>query len=649
MKNDATRAALRLGLGFLAESQESDGSFPGESFQENGRTLSVKTVFDTAFILTSLTPVRSASAEQPDMITAALAFLDNERHENGAYNYWARSSSYVKKLAYPDDLDDTALAIASSIIYTGNEPSGDMLAPLVHLLTGAELAEGGPYNTWICNWRCDPRWQNCDLGVNANIAYMLSLLNIELPNLEAFFEQALVEGVLTSEYYPSPIILLYFIARSYKGKSRDRAIELILKYQTDDMDWGNSLLSALACSSLLRLKAEGVDYAKIIDTLLAAQLPDGSWPREILYLDPSTAHARWYHGSTALTTTCLLEAISLYQDRAQETPSAKSEPTQDRHIHTDAIIRSFIDDATLADPLFGIQAFTLSKKILANSLSHESMVLAFIWKDMLEDTTSLPPDETLILLGKANLAGWIGYTIMDAIVDGDTDGELAPFGIWAIRYLSRLYQEILSSEDYHCVDILLSGMEAALCHEHSNRLPQAFDITTYALPDRSILPTYHKSIGHALPALAVLMLSGERSDSPAYKHTLEFFMAYLAARQLNDDAHDVVDDITSGILTPIGHIVLSRIRTKNTDTKTKPLQLTEKNIILETFWYDAFDEVHGLIETHIESAKKSLEKLPSTDTTYCISLIAGLEYSQLTARKKRDSMITFLKYYGLGV
>ena len=55
-----------------------------------------------------------------------------------------------------------------------------------------------------------------------------------------------------------------------------------------------------------------------------------------------------------------------------------------------------------------------------------------------------------------------------------------------------------------------------------------------------------KSLGHVLPALAVLFSLGYAPDSIAVDATVSFFKNYLAARQLHDDAHDWKDDLMHG-------------------------------------------------------------------------------------------------------
>jgi hypothetical protein len=639
MKQHSVETAIQNGLAFLARTQEPDGSFTGESYQDSDKTLIVETVFDTAFILASLAPVVRVHNFPMGMIDRGLAFLRSQERQDGSYNYWDKKSPFASKLAYPNDLDDTALALMARALYE-KEFGGEASAKLVRLLTETEISIGGPYNTWICDFINDPRWRDQDLGVNANIAFLLSKLDITLPNLTAFFESCINEESYTSPYYISPIVLIYFIARSYTGELKEKLSHTILNYQINSCDWGNPLLTALAVSSLLRLGNTDMDYANAIEHILEIQKPNGSWAREILYLDPSVLEVRWYHGSSAITTACVLEMLALWHTDSNK----KKIQTKPENIYTkekNLINDTFVKDASLVDSHFGTLASLAVTKITLNPISAKSMVLPFIFKDMLGAKALHIPDDTLIDLGKANLAGWIGYTIIDDIMDGDTDGSLSPFGIWCIRYVCTIYRTLLSKIDYMLVENILTATETALYRERVKALPQELNLETYIFPERSELPTYHKSLGHALPALALLILSGEVQGSELYSATKTFFKHYLAAKQLNDDAHDVAEDIQSRILTQVGHIVLTCLKQKQI-ILSNPLQEKE---IMEVFWYDAFDEVHALIETEIIAAKKILQYIKFENPDYFESLIEGLEHSQWTARTEHDAMIEFLKNY----
>ena len=111
MKKEYISKSIQKGLYILSDSQELDGSFLGESFTRNGETRRVLTVFDTAFVLSNLIPLKENTLSQ-SIAVRGLQFLVNQKNIGGSYNYWQRNSIHEKNLPYPDDLDDTALALA---------------------------------------------------------------------------------------------------------------------------------------------------------------------------------------------------------------------------------------------------------------------------------------------------------------------------------------------------------------------------------------------------------------------------------------------------------------------------------------------------------------------------------------------------------
>jgi hypothetical protein len=143
----------------------------------------------------------------------ATAFLLEQKSDNWSFNYWKRGSLESRNEPYPDDLDDTALALSALYILDKSFFTGDMLAQMIMLLTSAESQEGGPYFTWINPPTDAAVWKDIDNVVNANIAYLLSLQKVHLPKLNIFLKQVVQEGDFFSPYYVDGYPLVYFISR----------------------------------------------------------------------------------------------------------------------------------------------------------------------------------------------------------------------------------------------------------------------------------------------------------------------------------------------------------------------------------------------------------------------------------------------------
>ena len=214
---------------FLKKQQLADGSFLSYSspdMHDFSHAQPYRTIFTTALILSSLQhyndpisiPIKQKSAH----------YLLSQKSDNWTFNYWQKSVPEYTQLPYPDDLDDTCCALAALQHYDAKIISGEVLAKIVHILTELEIQEGGPYKTWITQRDVDPIWQDVDVAVNSNIAYFLSLQDIELPNITGLIEQVISRKKYESPYYPTPYPIIYFISRWYTGSKKKQLTKFLL-------------------------------------------------------------------------------------------------------------------------------------------------------------------------------------------------------------------------------------------------------------------------------------------------------------------------------------------------------------------------------------------------------------------------------------
>jgi len=78
--------------------------------------------------------------------------------------------------------------------------------------------------------------------------------------------------------------------------------------QKKNGSFGNELDTALALNTLMNLDYYGIEVGKGINTLLQKQLSNGSWKRQVFYIDPKPN----YFGSEELTTALAIEAMQKY-------------------------------------------------------------------------------------------------------------------------------------------------------------------------------------------------------------------------------------------------------------------------------------------------------------------------------------------------
>lgn len=300
------------GVGFLAREQQPDGSFfclVSTMFDDYSRAMIVPAIVPTNIVLSSL--IRFPETEEISRIKCRAAkFLLTEKSEYWSFNYWFRGSDWYAKEPYPDDLDDTCCALAALYEYDATFFDHDALSKIVTMLASAEKKEGGPYDMWLVPPEGRTRWNDTDLVVNSNVGFFLSLVGINLPNLNAFIEQSIDRASYEFPYntiYPA----IYFISRFYAGERAEQMIELLLAKQESDGKWENPLRTALALTALINFSGNrfleslerGVAYLK------TAQQADGSWPASSFFFQMKTPEKTLYAGSASTTTALCVEAL----------------------------------------------------------------------------------------------------------------------------------------------------------------------------------------------------------------------------------------------------------------------------------------------------------------------------------------------------
>lgn len=303
---------LTSGLKILSSRQQKDGSFLSFSSPTQNNFSGAKkynSVFPASLILSCLSKIENPEAEK--IKKKAAKFLLSQKSDFYSFNYWKRGSGESKKLPYPDDLDDTFCALMALYLLDKNLLDGEALAKIVALLTSVEEKEGGPYRTWLVNNSADNVWKDIDLAVNSNVAYFLSLLEVDLPNLEKMAEEAICNKKFISPYYPSIYPIIYFISRFYRGKKKGELLKFILSKQKNGR-WENPLYTALAVSSLLNLGIEEeLEIKQAIEYLVQFQ-KSGAWKPYAFCIDPAINRKTYYAGSAELTTAFCMEAINKY-------------------------------------------------------------------------------------------------------------------------------------------------------------------------------------------------------------------------------------------------------------------------------------------------------------------------------------------------
>ncbi len=442
--------ALENGIDFLLKEQQDDGSFSSLSSHdpENFAGAAVyRTVFSTALILSCLCNIRE-TPKLSKIKKKAADFLLTQKSEDWSFNYWTRKSKEAKTMPYPDDLDDTFCALSAIFRFDPKLINGSALAKIVALLTALEVEEGGPYRTWLAAEDAKKVWRDIDLAVNANIAYFLRLVDVDLPRVKQFIEKKIKSGKITSPYYPNPYPLCYFISRFYKGKHKKLLVDFLTSKEKDNY-WGNWLNCALAVSALVNLGFAGRKLAIAVENLVGSGQKDGSWNPYGFCFDPAREEKMAYCGSGALTTAFCLEAVSKFENLNLKTKIGNQNSKLERKdtigekIHN-KVVESAKQRFSQLDGSLTKQAVEQLKKILETNKSRQVTLTPYFFSQSLGQKHRQKMTQAfLVKLGTANLLGWLAYTIYDDFFDDEGEKQKLSVANFCLRELTTIFVQIL--------------------------------------------------------------------------------------------------------------------------------------------------------------------------------------------------------------
>jgi hypothetical protein len=500
---------------WLVTQQADDGSFAARVQKESSPS-----PFFTALILDALCDLPPTS-EIMGMRDKAANYLLGQKTPQWSFNYVDRRTPSP----YPDDLDDTCCALASLYRHDPKLLDGAAWAQIVPLLTHQESAPGGPYRTWIVPLAAPNQWQDIDPIVNTNIAYFLSLQDIQLPALQDYLS-GLTDALFHSPYYPCAEVGRYFLARSGSHP-------LLSELQPPK----GPLAVVLNSLTLTALDKKPEDYAQI-KVLLTTQ----KWGSEPFCFDSTKNGEPQYAYSPALVATYALAAFvkdTSKKDTLEDTTLARVK------------CEVLSDCRSLIEPLRS-QAEEALEKLITGDASEQILGLPFLFQAAMG---TIQDNELVSALAKANLYGWLGYTLADNFLDDEGHARDIPLTTWSLRRLHMLFSNLptLGSTFFPIVSATLDALDAANSWEVAHCRAISSN-TTLTLPS---LPTYpsdttwlaERSLGHILGPLALMLAAGHPTESDESRLVTQFFKHAITARQLNDDAHDWESDLRNGHLT----------------------------------------------------------------------------------------------------
>lgn len=544
-------------------------------------------------------------------------------------------------MPYPDDLDDTFVALAALYGYDPKLIGGTVLANVAKILTGVEAREGGPYRTWLVGADSNDKWRDVDVVANSNVGYFLSLLGVELPNLRSLIEEAVANGKFSSPYYPGVIQVAYFVSRFYKTGKCSRAIADLVLAERARREL-NPLESALAISALIELGLGDEIGAGEADRLTRVA-SEGEWKPYAFCIDPSRGGKTRYAGSAALTAAFVAEALVKYSEIGK-LGNAESKQFADLDI-----LEGIKSLARERCNLLPENLKQVARRQIETTKDKEIAMLPYRFHRALGKLGGGIAPEKLESLALANLYGWMAYTVYDDFLDGEGRPLLLSAANYFLRELTALYAS-LGEEFLRLYKNLMNTIDGANVWEQLHcRVTVKDGIATLPrdLPFQTVANLADRSVGHALPAVALLLEIGCPAESIEVKQLLAFFRDYLIARQLHDDAHDWKEDLSRGQLNSVGARLLRSWKKGAPARQSDTFNLGEDIPELQRlFWRSEIETVIADIRSYLALARASLGQLKILENPAGLEeLLEKLDKAAEKTLSERALASDFLRQY----
>jgi hypothetical protein len=587
--------------------------------------------YKTTFLVSNILSCVNSCGDEPRLAEVqkkAANFLLQNKSQNYSFNYWARDSVEMKAMPYPDDLDDTFAAFIALYDYDPEIASGSFLASVTKILTAVETAPGGPYRTWLVTEEAKSEWRDVDVVVNANIGCFLSNFGIYMPGVENFLDGRLSDEGVQSPYYPGRIQPLYFLARFYgrikggKMSEKMKIAGLIHEERLQNGFWRNTLECAMAISAFFNLGLpELVSREDIL--FLIESINAGGYKPYPFCLDPVRDGITHYSESRALTAVFVIEALALFE--FEDNDNAQKEICL-ADVARPSNLERIKNTAKLRCENLPIDLREYASEVIDGIDAIEVVELSYAMNVVLGNRNSTDIEIALLdELALANLYGWLAYEIYDGFLDGEGDPRRLPVANVFLRELTMVYIKL---------DAAIPGIQE-MYKKIMNIIDDAnFKEQIATAEDWSLEELADRSLGHALPALAVMLMNGYDSDSNAISAIWSFFRYYLAARQLHDDAHDWKEDLERGRITG----VVSRLIAFSEEDSDTAIHII--------FWREVIPKILKNMQYFLHQARESIrESAIFLDPSPLEAMLARLESAAAHTMRERARAIEFINKF----
>ncbi len=447
--------------------------------------------------------------------------------------------------------------------------SGKALGKVLSTLTKLESQIGGPYRSSFTEIA------DIDIGVNVAISYFLSLNKVELPALNNLIELVIKEQNFHTNFCNNQFLIIYLISLYYKGSQKQILIEhlrLILKQKN------NNFNKLLMLTSLKNLGKETNIKIKI-------------------------------------NYDCPLQAALYLNLTANKTNIIKQQNLEDKKMMNKILLEAQNRFRNLSSDLKNI-ALSEIKRTITNNHDKQMSLITYYFKIALGKRAKIITDDFIAKAGLANIFFWTAFIIYDDFWDEDERAipSILPCANLYARSYTDFYNKVLIDNTefqdffHNLMDKLdvANTWETLYCRTEVN--DSKFTIPK-ELPDyKNYTSKFEPASGQILGPIVLLIKSGFKLNSPEIINLTQYFKNYLIAMQINDDAHDLIEDLERGHLSTVVVMFLKDWQ-KNYPEQTEIDLKSDLKKIQKLFWFKTIPTACKIAIKYTQKSKTALNKI----------------------------------------
>jgi hypothetical protein len=277
--------------------------------------------------------------------------------------------------------------------------------------------------------------------------------------------------------------------------------------------------------------------------------------------------------------------ISLYHDEVKPQKN-----TEDRFLIQ--IIKEIDQRFKNINPEFKKIAKKAINQTIEKNKDRQMSLMPYYFKQALGKKGKKISDSLIAKLGLANTFFWTAFIIYDDFWDEDEKAapKLLPVANLLARSYIDLFNKITNSDSQFnlfftdLMDKLDSANTWETLHCRTKVREDIFYIPQRLTDYKDYTKKFEPASGHILGCISLMLILKYKINGPEINNLISYFKNYLIAMQINDDAHDLQEDLKRGHLSTVVVMFLRDWQKKYPNQKTINLK-NDSEKIQQLFWF----------------------------------------------------------------